>query len=199
MSPSSTIERIVIVHGMNSDPTRHWIPSLTSRLQAAGVTVDAPTLPDSSEPDAKIWASLIEAAVGDVDGRTAIVAHSLGAAAVLRFLSNRKGPWQLGALVTVGGFFEPLPGRHSTTPFTENIDLDGVRRNTAVRKALVSTNDSVVPPEVSTRLAERLDADVIAVSDAGHFRDSDGVTRVSELEDILLALVTTPSPTPRKA
>lgn len=186
----SAIERVVVVHAMNSTREDHWYGALVRRLEGVGLAVALPAMPDPWEPQPEAWGAVIAEAVGAPDAATLIVAHSVGNAAALRFLSGLPEGWILGGLLNVGGFSEPQPGNPWTIPFADGIDHDAVRDATVRRHAVISTDDPEVPNELSFRLADRLDSTVHRVEHAGHFRgEEDGYTEFPLLEDLVLELV----------
>ena len=182
-----SIDRIVVVHGATATPDRHWYPSFAASVRVLGVAVAVPQLPDTMEPDAEAWRSSIGDAVGTPTVRTMIVAHSLGAAATLQYLSGLPNEWRLGALVTVAGFAkapaEPLQ------QFVDGIDLDAVARNTAVRHAFISPGDPRVPASFTVPLADGLDATVHELDGMGHFMDDDEVVSIPELERLAASVI----------
>lgn len=129
----------------------------------------------------------MEDAIGAVDAQTMIIAHSVGNAAALRYLTSLPAGWTLGALVNVAGFSDPQPGNDATIPFVAGIDHALIRDSTLARYAVISTDDPEVPAELTARLAERLDSRVSPVQGAGHFRgEEDGYTELPTVEQIAL-------------
>jgi predicted alpha/beta hydrolase family esterase len=178
--------RIVVVHAMKSTREDHWYGALRRRLEPVAEVV-IPAMPDPFEPDAQAWQSTLETAIGPVDANTMIIAHSVGNAAALRYLTSLPDGWTLGALVNVAGFSDPQPGNDLTIPFTDGIDHDLVRASTRARYAVISTDDPEVPAELTARLAERLDSTVEPIQGAGHFRgEEDGYTELPTVEQLAL-------------
>lgn len=180
------LTRVVLVHAMNSTLASHWYESMTVQLRAAGIAVTAPAMPDPFRPDPRRWHETLRNSVGEVDASTGIVAHSVGNAAALQYLSSLPNRWTLGALVNVGGFAEPQPGNPATIPFTEGIDLPRVRLSTVRRVAFIGSDDPEVPSVLSRGLATALDSQQHVVPNAGHFRDEDGYTDFPQLTRLLL-------------
>ena len=129
-------------------------------------------------------------AIGDVDEDTILVGHSLGCVTLLHALNRRADPWRLAGLVLVAGFVDPLPNLPALDPFTsEPLDLDRIRRRTAVRHVLRSDDDDVVAAPLTERMALLLDAPVTVVAGAGHFVDRQGIRDVPALLPILDGLL----------
>jgi predicted alpha/beta hydrolase family esterase len=182
MSPTA---RVVLVHAMNSTVADHWYGSFALRL-APHAAVAVPHMPDPFDPKPGAWHATLERAIGVPDASTLIVAHSIGNAATLQYLSSLPSGWELGGLINVGGFSDPQPGNPATPPFVTGIDHERIRAATAWRQAVVSTNDPKIPSELTARLAERLDSTMHHVEGAGHFRGVDGYRDFPLLEDLAL-------------
>lgn len=176
--------RIVVAHGYLADPTRHWFPWLVDHYGADTVSVVG--LPDPEQPDLETWVHTASAAIGEVDEETILIGHSLGCVTLLHVLNRRADPWRLGGLVLVAGFVDPLPNLPALDPFTaEPLDLQRIRRDSAVRHVLRSDDDDVVAAPSTERMAELLDASVTVVPGAGHFVDRQGVRELPALLPIL--------------
>ncbi|RUQ98026.1 RBBP9/YdeN family alpha/beta hydrolase [Labedella endophytica] len=176
--------RMLVAHGYLADPSRHWFPWLVEHY---GVdTVSMIGLPNPERPDLETWVHAASAAIGEVDEETILLGHSLGCVTLLHALNRLSGPWRLGGLVLVAGFVDPLPNLPALDPFTaEPLDLERIRRHTAVRHVLRSDDDDVVSSDLTERMAGLLEAPVSVVPGAGHFVDRQGVRELPALEPIL--------------
>lgn len=181
----SSTGRVVIVHGYNAAPDKHWFRWLADALADDGITTDIPALPDPGEPEPEAWDRAVQAALGHVDERTVVVGHSLGTVAAVRVLAGLADPWRLGGLVLVAGFARALPGAGPRVDafVTETPDFARVVAATEHRLVVRSDNDTSVPPELSDELATALAADLLVVPGAGHFTESDGVTTLPQVRD----------------
>lgn len=183
------ISRVVVVHGYSATPTDHWFGSLAQALEAEGVTVHVPELPDPKAPDLERWVGVVADVVGQPDERTALVTHSLGGVTTLHALDRVPGDWRLGALIAVAGFLAPLPVLPELDVFTAvrpNVERTAAR--TGVRTVILSDNDTYVPPAHTLALGQALQAETITVPGAGHFLADDGVTTLPQAVDRLRRL-----------
>ncbi|RAM35667.1 RBBP9/YdeN family alpha/beta hydrolase [Arthrobacter globiformis] len=180
--PVRSVKRVVIVHGYESSPDANWFPWLQSVLEAQGIAVTVVPLPDPDAPAKAAWQSAVSAALGVPDATTVVVAHSLGVVTVLRVLATLPEPWELGGLVLVAGFTEPLEALPELDGFlATDVDVERVATSIRERTVLRSETDPFVPPEASDDLARRLDARLQVHPHAGHFTEDDGVTRLPAL------------------
>lgn len=130
-SASAPFDRIVVVHGFRASPQKHWFPWLAQTEPAAQVLA----LPDSATPDAEAWITTVSRAIGTLDARTAVFAHSLGCITTVRAVQrlaaeqgeaepgtesgaaesqtmprqHATGPASLGAFIAVSPFAQTLP------------------------------------------------------------------------------------------
>jgi len=186
--PVRPVQQCVIVHGYESSPDANWFPWLQSALEAEGIAVSVVPLPDPDDPDKAAWDNAVGAALGVPDAATVVVAHSLGVVTVLRVLAALPEPWELGGLVLVAGFTEPLEALPELDGFlATDVDVERVATSIGERTVLRSETDPFVPPEASDDLARRLGARLQVHPRAGHFMTEDGVTSLPALLDLLLS------------
>jgi uncharacterized protein len=184
--PVRPVQRVVIVHGYESSPDANWFPWLQSTLEAEGIAVTVVPLPDPEDPDKAAWENAVSAALGMPNAATVVVAHSLGVVTALRVLAALPEPWELGGLVLVAGFTEPLEALPELDGFlAADVDVERVATSIGERTVLRSDTDPFVPPEASDDLARRLDARLQVHPGAGHFMADDGVTRLPALLDLI--------------
>ncbi|ADX72885.1 serine hydrolase family protein [Pseudarthrobacter phenanthrenivorans] len=183
---SHSLQRVIIVHGYEAAPDAHWFPWLQNTLEAEGVRVTAVPLPDPDAPEVTGWENAVGAALGVPDAGTVIVAHSLGAITALRVLAGLSEVWELGGIVLVAGFVEPLESLPELDRYLSmGVDVERLAQSIRSRTVIRSETDPFVPPAASDELAKRLDAQVQVHPEAGHFMAKDGVTRFPAVLDLL--------------
>ena len=181
-----SVKRVVVLHGYMASPSSHWFGWLREELAAEGVEVEIPELPDSAAPRAEAWTTTVAKVLGQPDGRTAVVAHSLGAVAALHALARLEADWELGALVAVSGFVSPTPVFPELDAFVSTVPrVTRLARSIRRRAVVRSDNDSLIPPPLTTELGRMLSAQEIVVPGAGHFTTDDGVTTLPEVAALL--------------
>ncbi|MBD1543557.1 serine hydrolase family protein [Arthrobacter sp. IA7] len=184
--PVPPVQRVVIVHGYESSPDANWFPWLQSALEAEGIAVAVVPLPAPDSPDAAAWEAAVSAALGVPDATTIVVAHSLGVVTALRVLAALPEPWELGGLVLVAGFTEPLEALPELDGYlATDVGVERVAASTGERTVIRSDTDPFVPPAASDDLARRLDARLQVHPGAGHFMTEDGVTRFPSLLSLI--------------
>lgn len=185
------VKRAFIIHGWGATPADHWFAKLSDDLDKLGYRVDLFPLPDSRHPDFAAWQRTLAEHIGTPQSDDLFVAHSLGNISLLHYLSQTRPP-QIGGLVLVSGFIGRLPALPEIEGYSidnyvaqAQLDLPALRRMTGNIACIVSTDDPIVAPAESMKLADTLGARVINVPDAGHFLASDGFT---ELPQVLAAI-----------
>ncbi|NJP97715.1 hypothetical protein HCN51_51255 [Nonomuraea sp. FMUSA5-5] len=83
--------------------------------------VEIPALPNSTAPEPEPWITAAAEALGEPDGRTAVVGHSLGCVTALHALDRLDGDWKLDTLIAVSGFVSPTPALPELDPFTRAV------------------------------------------------------------------------------
>jgi predicted alpha/beta hydrolase family esterase len=71
-------QRVIIVGGFGSYPEKNWFPWLKRELEALGIAVEVPQMPDSLHPRYEVWLPFLQQVVGNVDENTFLIGHSLG-------------------------------------------------------------------------------------------------------------------------
>lgn len=192
-------DRVLVVHGFRASPQKHWFPWLDRTVPEARVLA----LPDSATPDAEAWISTVADAIGTLDARTAVIAHSLGCVTTVRAVQRLAAqspqqpdrPASLGAFVAVSPFAAPLPptgdegldafAAHGLAPFLDGADLPGARRHLGRVTVIRSDDDPLVVPSLSDAFAHDLGARVQVVPGARHFLEAHEVTELPPVLDAL--------------
>ncbi|TLM82023.1 alpha/beta hydrolase [Pseudarthrobacter sp. NamE5] len=184
--PTRSVQRVIIVHGYEASPDANWFPWLQGELQAEGIDVTVVPLPAPDDPERAAWENAVGAALGAPDGRTVIVAHSLGAVTALRVLAALPEPWELGGLVMVAGFVKPLEALPELDRYlASDVNVERLAQSIRKRTVIRSETDPYVPPAASDDLAKRLGARLQVHPEAGHFMAKDGVTSFPAVLDLL--------------
>lgn len=198
MAPApASFDRVIVVHGFRASPQKHWFPWLAQTLPAAEVVA----LPDSASPSEPAWVGTVIEAIGTLDHRTAVVAHSLGCVTAVRAvarLAAEHAPGsdaRLGAFVAVSPFADPLTvtgddgldafSAHGLAPFLDGVDLPATRPHLGRVTVIRSDDDPLVVPQLSDAFARGLDAPVQVVPGAKHFIEAHGVTQVPQVVSAL--------------
>lgn len=183
-SPDMSIDRVVVLHGYQANPARHWFGWLAEVLAESGIEVVVPLLPDPSTPKLQTWVEIAAAALGPDTSSTVVVGHSLGAVTALHTLERLGTP--VAGYIAVAGFVELVPGISEVDEFNSpGPDLAATIALTGNRVVIHSENDPEVPPDLSRRLAAGLEAATLIIPDGGHFMGSEGFDALPELAALI--------------
>ncbi len=168
---------VYIIHGYMAGPSDHWFEWLKEQVEGNGGKAHIIAMPNSSNPDAKVWTQTLEAGVGTLDDDTFIVAHSLGGISTLRFLSHHSDE-TIGGLILVSSFENKLPTIPDLDGFIDpkGFDAERIKSMAVNRVVFASDNDPYVDPALTQSLANSLDAPLYQIHGGGHFLSEDGYT-----------------------
>lgn len=193
------ITRAVIVHGLSGEPQYAWYPWVASQLEANGITVDVPEMPNPDEPQLKDWLTYLQEVIGTPDEHLALIGHSLGCAAVLRYLESLPKDVKVGKVILVAGFTDQIGFREFDNFFKKPLNFEKIKKKSAAGFIAIQSNDDpFVAVQYGTRLEEELGAELIIKDAAGHMSgpldDKESCTElpevVEEVTDVPIVTVT---------
>jgi len=172
----SALSRAFIIHGYSATPADHWFRWLAEELETAGSPTVVPALPNPENPDRQQWLDVLASEIGIPDHNTILIAHSLGCLTALRYLSSLSEPWNLGSLVLVAGFLDPLPALAELDDYIAGgCDVSTISGHVERITVIRSDQDPYVPTAHTDRLAQQLGVTTHVIDGAGHFLSSDGI------------------------
>ena len=179
-------KRVVLVHGWDGDPTDSWKPWLQAQLEQKGWKWSAPQLPGGEHPQLEEWLGVLKDAIPDPDKHTYFVGHSLGCAAILRYLETLPADTRIGGMVFVAGFCSTLDDAPELDSFTNAPFAFGEIQQRVIKSIVIGgRKDPAVPFGKVLELQAELGAELVIDDGKGHFADDDGIT---ELPSVLKAL-----------
>jgi hypothetical protein len=187
----------VIIHGTGGNPQENWFPWLAESVRTRGMDAIAPQFPTPAGQSPRTWLETFDAEVGEVDNRTVLVGHSIGAAFVLRVLEQARRP--VGGCVLVSGFlgqignddFDPLNAPFFAEPF----DWDAIRENAGTVRLFYGSNDPYVPRAAADLLADGMGSELEVVPEGGHLNSAAGFTEFDAVLDAVLSALREPHAT----
>ncbi|WPO66685.1 alpha/beta hydrolase [Acinetobacter haemolyticus] len=182
---------VYIAHCMNADPDQHWYVWLEQQLKLLNVTVERIFLADASHPDPEIWQTCLEAQLKKMDEQSIVVAHGLSCVAVARYLTKKLQQKTIKAGIFIAGFNESIPNYPALDSFINHCKIDAgiLQLNIQRRVVIFSSNNPIVPVPFSFKFSHLLNAQLIEVAQAGHFRAEDGYSEFPQLLPIIQALL----------
>jgi predicted alpha/beta hydrolase family esterase len=162
------LKRVFIIHGYGANPECNWFPWLKGELNKRGLIVQVPAMPNTEAPECRAWVSTLKGLIGQPDKDTILVGHSLGTAAILRYLESFKDGESVGDVFLVAGAdanpgFPELDSFVATPP-----DYEKIKNSAKSFMVIHSDDDRVVPFEMGQRLAKGLGAEFVLLSGLKH-------------------------------
>ena len=184
------MKKAIIVHGWDGSPQEPMHMWIKRELEKKGYNVIAPKMPNPEAPEINSWISKLKNEVGEIDGNTTFIGHSIGCQTILRFLEivNFKGKvntifiagwFKLDGLEKEGKEVEDIARPWLTT----QINFDKIKQKINKLVVFLSSNEPYNFVDYNKKIfEENLNAKVIILKNKGHFREDD---RVKQLPEIL--------------
>ena len=189
------MKRVYIIHGWSGSPKNMWLSWIAKELSQKGIQVEVPQMPNADEPAIKPWVEHLSKVVGDADGDTYFVGHSIGCQTILRYLETLPGIAKVGGVICVAGFFH-LPNLQTEEEkiianewLNSPINLEKIKariKNQII--AIFSDDDPDVPLSDSKEFKDKLGAKIIVEHEKGHFSDDAGVKELPVVLEELLKM-----------
>ncbi|MEK7537377.1 MAG: alpha/beta fold hydrolase [Patescibacteria group bacterium] len=176
-------KRVFIIHGWEGSPQEGWFPWLKKKLEAEGVEVHVPAMPDPAHPTIDTWVSFLKHVVGRADEQTFMVGHSIGCQAILRYLETLPAGVKVGGVVLVAGWVTLKPvamededAAAVATPWLERpLNWPKIRSHFENLTAIMSDDDQYVPVEDGKLFVRELGAKLVIEHQKRHLGGEDGV------------------------
>ena len=185
--------KAVIIHGAYGMPLENWFPWLADELAGAGFEVCVPWFPTPEGQHLDTWLSVVKEDVGQLDGDTVLIGHSLGVAFILRLVERAQTA--VRGCFMVAGFLGPLGIEEfdnlNASFFEQSFDWARIRERAGVVTLYHAENDPYVPPAMGRDLAQKLGVDLNLIEGAGHFNLQSGYDSFDRLRDDIFSLVLT--------
>ncbi|MGH7196662.1 MAG: RBBP9/YdeN family alpha/beta hydrolase [Candidatus Saccharimonadales bacterium] len=177
----------IILHGTLGSPDGNWFQWLKKELEAKGLTVWLPQLPQAEKPSLRKWQLFIkDQCPFPINEGTLIVGHSSGAILALVLAENNME--KIGAIVDVSVFHNnSLQWQPNDNLFDVQFDWTAIRNGVNKLLFIHSDNDPYVPLNQAQYVATKTGAEMIVITGEGHFNleRSDEYKQFPKLLEIL--------------
>ena len=191
--------RAFIIHGYLSYPEEAWLPWLKVELEKKGYVVALPAMPSPDAPVISEWIAFVARLVGEPDGQTVMVGHSMGCQAVIRYLETlgAAGKAVARTVLVAGGFPPGLPAAEADAKigpkvlrpwFTTAVDAAEVKKAAGKCTVILSADDPYIDvPRATALLRAKLDPRFVIESGKGHYNEDDKVTELPAALDAAIS------------
>lgn len=160
---------VVIVHAWDSAPDQHWYQEEKAILENLGYEVQVPVLPGGNWPILDEWLDILNKI--DIDEKTILIGHSLGPAAIFRYIELSKQ--KVDKVICVAGFVRDL-GIPETKNFVDKpFDWESIKKLTNTVVSIAQENDPYVAVDISKEISDKADGEFILVAGNNHFDTMD--------------------------
>lgn len=163
------MKRVIIVHCWDGTPEYCWYSWLKRELEAKGVEVIVPAMPETSSPMMNLWVPALADVVGKPDEETILVGHSIGCATIMRYLETLGEHEKIGGAVFVAGFTTDLGFEEIHNFFETPLDFQEIRSHLPRLTAIYSDDDPFVDVKYAKILEDELGAQTILLKRMKHF------------------------------
>ena len=178
-----------MIHGWGGSPLEGWRPWLRLQLEKQGFEVEILEMPDTHNPSMDLWVGHMHAVIGMPDKNTILVGHSLGSAAILRYLESVKGDVKICGSVLVACPVTDVGFKELGSFFETDFNFPKIKEHCKRFIVINSDNDYYIPVEQGEFLSSNLGCDLILKHAMKHFSSVDGFTELPIVLESVLKLV----------
>ncbi|MDD5489477.1 MAG: alpha/beta fold hydrolase [Candidatus Moranbacteria bacterium] len=170
-----SVKRVFIIHGWEGTPDSNWFPWLKAELEKKRFEVAIPQMPNADFPKMSEWILHMRKNIGKPDENTYLIGHSLGAAAILRYLESLPAGEKIGGAILVAGVAKSIGIEELENFFAKSFDYEKIKNTAKKIIAVNSDNDPYVPLAHGETLRDKLGAKLIIVPKGEHLNAGNGL------------------------
>lgn len=179
--------RVILIHGMNANPQKHFHPWLSGELRDRGFEIIVPELPLSvSDEEGFNLPNIIEVMkeqIGYLKSDDILLGHSLGALVILQYLEAVEMTETPRAVILVGPPWK-VSRPELRRLFVEDLDAEVLMWKAREYVVVHSHDDKIVPFEHGAKLASQLKARLVETQADGHFMEEKHPVLLEVIEEI---------------
>lgn len=181
--------QIYMLHGVHAVQQSDWSTWLSSALQAQQLEAHCIHLPQAEQPDFATWQAILCNTLRSIDSDSMLIADDAACLALLHYLSQSRQ--HIGSLLLIAPFIQNLATRPELTQFiaAAQLNLEQLRLQAEKRVLFFSSNDPLVPPPFSLKLAPLLNMQRYEIKNAGHFSAQSDSNSFAPLLQAVLKMV----------
>lgn len=182
--------KAAIVHGTKGSPDGNWFRWLAAELVQNGYDTYLPQFPTPDGQTLSNWLKHFDAKVGELDGSSLLIGHSVGAVFVLRLLERLRQP--IFGAVLVAGFTGSLGlpeyDALNSTFVTNFFNWRTIRNNAGNILCFDGDRDPYVPANQGQEIVQNLGVRQIIIKNGGHLNAEFGFTSFPAIMEELVRI-----------
>ena len=170
--------KIILMHGKDTDPDSKWYPWLKQATESRGFNVEIPSLPKADNPVLAEWIDYLDKNKPNDD--TVLIGHSRGGVAILRWLERLTDDRKVKKVILVATNRGDQEDKESDFYTDGEYNFDQIKKHCDDFVVLHSQDDEWVPFEAGEHNAKMLGAKFLQFEDRGHFGK-----KISDIPELL--------------
>lgn len=160
---------ILIIHGWDAAPEDHWFLTAKEKWEKENLKVFVPKMSGGYFPKLVNWLKIIESF--NPDENWILMGHSLGGAAILKYLEIAKKPIKKAILIATP--FEAQKMGAVENFFGQGFDWGKIRENCQSFEVISEEDDMIVPLEHGKKISKELNVSLHVLPGCVHFHTID--------------------------
>ena len=184
------MQNLFIIHSYNADTKESFGLELKKQAEELGLKVFFPSFPTRENAKYSLWCDTMDNYMvsGELNSDSIIVAHSLGAHFIPKYISERKIPIKM--YISCAGFLTDHSGKQKLQEIVKDFkptdeEIDSFIDLCDSRFSIYSNNDHMNPQEELENYADRFHATRVLVQNVGHMGKSSGITELPEVIELI--------------
>lgn len=175
--------KIILIHGNGgAKGTDNWLPYIKEKLEAFGLKVISPDMPDNVLARESKWLPFLKEEL-KADDNTILIGHSSGAVAAMRYAENNK----LYGSILVGACYTDLGDEDEKASgyYNRKWQWDKIKANQNWIVQFASTDDPYIPIEEARHINKMLHTEYYEADDEGHYSEDKAKIEFPEIIEVI--------------
>lgn len=175
--------KVVLVHGNGGSlGTDNWFPYTKAKLEALGLSVMSPNMPDNMLARESEWLPFLKNELR-ADDNTILIGHSSGAVAAMRYAENNK----LYGSILVGACYTDLGDEDEKASgyYNRRWRWDKIKANQNWIVQFASTDDPYIPIKEARHIHSMLNTEYYEANNEGHYSQDRAKVEFPEIIEII--------------
>ncbi len=184
------MQSLFIIHSYNGNTKNSFGPYLVKECSSLGLNVIFPDFPTGKNANYNEWSKILDQYLsnGTLNSDSIIIAHSLGAHFIPKYIAERKAKIKL--YISCAGFINKT---HKENTFDKAMDdflptklqIENAVLLMKYRYAIYSNNDPISSLKELEYYADKFNAQKVFIPNVGHLGPKSGIAKLPEALEII--------------